>query len=94
MLNEGRQFNNRLKEIYMSIITPKWAINQAIDTVQNAKSSFLNSVVTDAKYRSPLQSFVDAQTEFAKEMVRIADESIQLVTNEVQKAADTFSKKK
>jgi hypothetical protein len=77
----------------MSIITAKWAANQAIDTIQNAKTTFLSNVVTDAKYRAPLQSFVDAQTEFAKEMVRVADESIQLVASEVQKLADTSKKK-
>lgn len=77
----------------MSIITAKWAVNQAIDTVQNAKTSFLKSVVTEDKYRAPLQSFVDAQTEFAKEVVRVTDESIQLVASEVQKLADNAKKK-
>ncbi len=58
----------------MSIITSKFYANQAIDTFQGAKTAFLNSVVTEEKVRAPLQSFVDAQTSFAKEMVRIGDE--------------------
>lgn len=58
----------------MSIITSKFYANQAIDTFQGAKTAFLNSVVTEDKFRAPLQSFVDAQTSFAKEMVRIGDE--------------------
>jgi hypothetical protein len=58
----------------MSIITSKFYANQAIDTFQGAKTAFLKNVVAEDKFRAPLQSFVDAQTSFAKEMVRIGDE--------------------
>ena len=61
----------------MSIITSKFYANQAIDTIQNAKTEVLKRVVTDEKFRSPLQAFVDAQTNFAKEIVRVTDESVQ-----------------
>ena len=33
----------------MSIITTKWYANQAIDTIQGAKTTFLKNVVTDEK---------------------------------------------
>ena len=61
----------------MSIITSKFYANQAIDTIQNAKTEVLKRVVTDEKFRSPLQAFVDAQTNFAKEIVRVTDELVQ-----------------
>ena len=61
----------------MSIITTKFYANQAIDTIQNAKAEVLKRVVTDEKFRSPLQAFVDAQTNFAKEVVRVTDELVQ-----------------
>jgi hypothetical protein len=60
------------KEKHM--LTNKTQINQFIDTFQGAKSTFLKTVVTEEKVRAPLQTFVDAQTEFAKEMVRITDQ--------------------
>lgn len=41
-------------------------INTFIDTVQGAKSQFLNTFVTDKGIRQSLQDFVDAQTSFTK----------------------------
>jgi hypothetical protein len=59
--------------------------NAFIDTVQGAKSQFLNTVVTDKKVREPLQSFVDAQTTFAKEMAKISNTVYTQVTEQVEK---------
>lgn len=78
----------------MSIITTKFYANQAIETIQNAKSTFLKSVVTDEKFRSPLQAFVDAQTNFAKEVVRAADEMVQYTANFIQEQSKTVTKAK
>jgi hypothetical protein len=47
--------------------------NQFVDTVQDTKTKFLKTMITDEKVRAPLQSFVDAQTVFTKEMVKVAD---------------------
>lgn len=76
----------------MSIITSKFYATQAIDTIQNAKSTFLKNVVTDEKFRSPLQAFVDAQTDFAKEVVRVTDELVQQTANFVQEQSKTVAK--
>jgi hypothetical protein len=59
--------------------------NAFIDTVQSAKSNTLKYVVTDAKVREPFQSFIDAQTTFAKSMTEIADTVYTQVTEQVQK---------
>lgn len=77
----------------MSIITTKFYANQAIETIQNAKTSVLEKVVTDEKFRSPLQAFVDAQTNFAKEVVRVADELIQQSYNTFEAATKTAKAK-
>jgi hypothetical protein len=61
--------------------------NAFIDTIQGAKSQFLNTVVTDKKVREPLQSFVDAQTTFAKEMAKISNTVYTQVTEQVEKFA-------
>lgn len=77
----------------MSIITTKFYANQAIDTIQNAKTAVLSKVVTDEKFRSPLQAFVDAQTNFAKEVVRVTDELIQQSYNFVEASTKTAKAK-
>jgi hypothetical protein len=41
-----------------------------IDSVQTAKKTFVNTFVTDAKFKAELVKLVDAQTEFAKGQVK------------------------
>lgn len=59
--------------------------NSFIDTIQAAKSNTLKTIVTDTKVREPLQSFIDAQTAFAKSMTQIADTVYTQVTEQVEK---------
>ena len=59
--------------------------NAFIDTIQAAKSNALKTIVTDAKVREPMQSFIDAQTTFAKEMNKIADSVYTMFTEQTQK---------
>jgi hypothetical protein len=42
-------------------------------------------MITDEKVRAPLQSFVDAQTVFSKEMVKIADNMFTQFSTQVEK---------
>ena len=46
-------------------------VNTFIDTIQGAKTTALTNRITDKKMREPFQSFIDAQTAFAKEMAKI-----------------------
>ena len=46
--------------------------NMAIDAIQNAKSSWLNTFVKDETVKTPLQNFVDAQTAFTKQVAKTA----------------------
>jgi len=59
--------------------------NAFIDTIQSVKSNALKSIVTDAKVREPFQSFIDAQTAFAKSMTSIADSFYGQVTDQIGK---------
>ena len=64
--------------------------NSFIDTVQGAKTQFLNTVVTEKSVREPLQAFVDAQTSFVKEIAKISD----TVYNQTVSQVGKFTAKK
>ena len=59
--------------------------NAFIDTVQAAKTNTLKTIVTDVKAREPFQSFIDAETTFAKSVAQIADKFYSQVTEQVEK---------
>lgn len=44
-----------------------------VNTIQDAKSKAVKTMITDEKVREPFQSFIDAQTAFAQEVFKIAD---------------------
>ncbi len=44
--------------------------NMAIDAIQNAKTSWLNTFVKDESIKEPLQNFVQAQTAFIKQVAK------------------------
>ena len=44
--------------------------NQFIDAVQSGKKQFVNTVITDDKFKAELIKLVDAQTEFAKGQIK------------------------
>jgi len=43
-----------------------YAYNQLVDLVQNAKTDFIKSYITNEEFSKPAQTYVDAQTKFAK----------------------------
>ena len=45
--------------------------NMAIDAIQSGKTAWLNQYVQDESVRKPLQHFVEAQTEFTKQIAKI-----------------------
>ena len=66
------------------------AINTAIDSVQAAKTQFVKTFVTNEAVAKPLQTYIDAQTSFAK---KVASEANSFFTT-VGTAAYTFDAKK
>lgn len=44
------------------------AINGAIDNFQGAKTQFVKTFVTNDELKKPLQTYIDAQTSFAKKV--------------------------
>jgi hypothetical protein len=54
--------------------------NAAIDAVQNIKSQAISTIVKDETFATPLQSFVDAQTSFAKTATKSVYEFVDAVS--------------
>lgn len=65
-------------------------VDTFIDTVQGAKTSFVNTFVYNEELKKPLQSYINAQTTFAK---KVAQESFSFFTA-VGLAANAFDVKK
>lgn len=70
-------------------------INTFIDTVQSAKSQALKTFVTNEPVRKSLQSLIDAQTTFAKQVAKSASELTNVAAETLSKAdfAKVFSTK-
>lgn len=66
------------------------AINTSIDTISGAKTKFVNTFVTNDELKKPLQSYIDAQTAFAK---NVAKSTVDFYTT-VGIAATSFDAKK
>ena len=64
--------------------------NQTIDAVQGAKKQFVNTFVTDDKFKAELIKLVDAQTEFAKGQVKT---TLSIAEAFVKNASDAVYKK-
>jgi hypothetical protein len=59
--------------------------SQFIDTVQGAKTSFVKQFVSNKDIAGSLQSFIDAQTKFAKQVVETSADVANLTTQELVK---------
>jgi len=44
--------------------------NMAIDAIQSAKTTWLQTFIKDEQVRSPLQQFVESQTAFTKQVAK------------------------
>jgi hypothetical protein len=61
-----------------------------IDGVQNAKKTFVNTFVTNDKFKAELIKLVDAQTEFAKGQIKT---TLSIAEALVKNASDAVYKK-
>ena len=60
-------------------------VNTFIDTVQGAKSTFVKTFVQHEGIAKTLNSFIDAQTKFTKELVKTTTDLTTHVTDELSK---------
>jgi hypothetical protein len=67
-----------------------FTFDSIIDAVQNGKKQFVNTFVTDAKFKAELVKLVDAQTEFAKGQVKT---TLSIAEAFVKNAGDVVYKK-
>lgn len=58
-----------------------------IDSVQSAKKTFVNTFVTDDKFKEELVKLVDAQTKFTKGQI---NSTLDIVQSIVKNTSDTF----
>jgi hypothetical protein len=61
--------------------------NQIIDAVQGAKKQFVNTVVTDAKFKEELNKLIDAQAAATKTSV---EASLAIASAFTKQATDAF----
>lgn len=54
------------------------AFNTFVDTVQGAKTQFVNATVANEELRKPLQTYIDAQATFAK---KVGQETLNFFTS-------------
>jgi hypothetical protein len=70
--------------------------NQVIDAIQSGKKQFVNTFVTDAKFKEELNKLIDAQAQAAKVSVdaslAIAQAFTKNVTEAMKKAVPATSK--
>lgn len=59
----------------------------AIDAVQDAKATFVKTFVTDEKLAKPLQSFVESQRAFAKQVAKTSFDVLTASYDAAQKFA-------
>jgi len=52
----------------------------AIDSIQSAKTQFLNTFVTNEDLRTPMQDFVNAQTIFARQAFAATEKMVEQLT--------------
>jgi hypothetical protein len=64
-----------------------FAYDTFIDTVQNSKKFFVNSFITEEKVRETLNSFVDAETTFTKQILKSVEDVGSYVKDQVEKTA-------
>lgn len=67
-----------------------YAAHWGIDTLQNAKKQYVKTLVHDDTLAAPLNSFIDAQTDFAKQAIK----SIEQFTSALTKAGTNWTKLK
>jgi len=62
-----------------------FAIDQFIDSVQNGKKYFVSTFVTDETLRKSMNGFVDAQTDFVKQIVKLNNDMFSYSTEQMMK---------
>ena len=55
-------------------------LSSAVDSIQYAKTQFLNTFVKEEVIREPLQQFVNAQAQFARQSIAAAEDLIDVTT--------------
>lgn len=69
-----------------------YSVDQTIDTIQNAKKQFVNTMVKNEAIAKSLHEFVDAQTAYTKSAVKATQDAATKIGQEVIKANSECTK--
>lgn len=69
-----------------------FTLDPVIDTVQSGKKQFVKTFVTNSSAAQALNDFIDAQTEYTKNAVRVTAETVTVLTHEAIKAVENAMK--
>lgn len=67
-------------------------VNDIIDSIQSSKKHFLNVFVTNEDVKQSLLTFVDAQTEYTKNFVKVSNDTATTVAQQMVKAVQQAAK--
>jgi len=66
--------------------------NWGIDTLQNTKKYCVDTLIKEESLAEPLHSFIDAQTDFAKSVVKAGESFTESLNNSIQSLVKGVSK--
>lgn len=69
-----------------------YSVDQTIETIQNAKKQFVNTMVKNEAIAKSLNEFVDAQTAYTKSAVKATQEAATKIGQEIIKANSECTK--
>jgi len=69
-----------------------YTVDQTIDSIQNSKKQFVNSVVKNEAIAKSLNEFVDAQTAYTKSAVKASQDAATKIGQELIKANSECTK--
>lgn len=62
-----------------------YAMNWGIDTLQNQKKYYVDTFVKDEALAAPMKSYIDIQTDYAKDTLKSVDEFTQAMGKTISK---------
>jgi hypothetical protein len=69
-----------------------FTIDAAVDAVQTAKKTFVNTFVTNDVVKEAMIKFVDAQADYTKRAAKVGTDTVATLTSEAVKAAQESAK--
>jgi len=69
-----------------------FTIDAAVDAVQTAKKTFVNTFITNESVKDAMIKFVDAQAEYTKRAAKVGTDTVSTLTSEAVKVTQEAAK--